>query len=48
MRVVRWIALGVGVVLAGATLGFVASLLRPRRYSDADEVRADGAALGQR
>ncbi len=33
MRAVRWVALGIGVVLAGAALGFVASLLRPRRYA---------------
>lgn len=34
MRVVWWVVLGGAAVAAGATLGFVASLLRPRRYAD--------------
>lgn len=39
VRVVLWVLLGVLVVLAGAALGFVASLLRPRRYADFAGVR---------
>ena len=34
VRVVRWIVLGTIVVLAGATLGFLAALLRPRQYAE--------------
>lgn len=33
MRIARWIALGVIVIVAGVTLGFLISLLRPRRYA---------------
>jgi hypothetical protein len=34
MRVVGWIVLGGVAVTTGAALGFLASLLRPRRYAD--------------
>ncbi len=34
MRVVGWIVLGGVAVATGAALGFLASLLRPRRYAD--------------
>jgi hypothetical protein len=34
VRVVRWIVLGTVIVSAGATAGFLASLLRPRRYAE--------------
>jgi hypothetical protein len=34
VRVVWWVLLGGVVVLTGAALGFLASLLRPRRYAD--------------
>ena len=34
VRVVRWIVLGTVAVLAGAVVGFLASLLRPRQYAE--------------
>lgn len=34
MRVVRWVVLGGLVVLIGAALGFLASLLKPRTYAE--------------
>lgn len=34
MRVVGWIVLGTATFAAGATAGFVVSLLRPRHYAD--------------
>lgn len=35
MRVLRWVLLGILAVVAGASLGFLISLLRPRRYAEA-------------
>jgi hypothetical protein len=34
MRTVRFVLLGTAIVAAGAGLGFVVSLLRPRTYAD--------------
>lgn len=34
MRLARLVVGGVAIVVAGAALGFVAALLRPRRYAD--------------
>lgn len=44
MRAARWVALGVVTVLAGAALGFLSSLLRPRRYAEIPAPVADAGA----
>lgn len=41
MRVVGWIVLGTATFAAGATAGFVISLLRPRHYADFTGVRPE-------
>jgi hypothetical protein len=47
MRALRWIAVGVLVVLVGASVGFLISLLRPRRYADIPGTGDHEGALGR-
>jgi hypothetical protein len=42
MKSVRWVLLAGAALTAGATLGFVVSLLRPRKYAEFAGVH-DGA-----
>ena len=39
MRVVRWVLAGAAILATGATLGFLAALLRPRHYAEFSGVR---------
>lgn len=41
MRAARWLGLGLLTILAGAALGFAASLLRPRRYAEIPSTARD-------
>lgn len=41
MAVVRWVALGALIVVAGAAAGFLISLLRPRQYAEVSPARQD-------
>lgn len=45
MRASRWVALVAAALLAGGLLGFVVSLLRPRRYAGGARATPDEAPL---